>query len=198
MTSQKIAISLVAVALFVGSMTARAADFDAGMSAYDRGDYAMAIRIFRQFADQGYASAQYNLGVMYERGQGVTQDYDAAVRWYRKAAEQGNAKAQTNLGVMYHNGWGVPQDYTEALRWFRKAAAQGHAGAQYNLGQMYRRGQGVKQDYVRAYVWWELAVAKGKEQARKGRDIVAKLMTAKQIAEAQKLAREWKPQKGPK
>ncbi len=75
MTIQKIAIGLVAVALFVGSMTAHADDLDAGFNAYYRGDYATALRIFRQLAEQGNASAQYNLGVMYFRGQGVAQDY---------------------------------------------------------------------------------------------------------------------------
>ncbi len=64
MTSQKIAIGLVAVALFVGSMTAHAAEFGAGVKAYNRGDYATALRIFRQLADQGDADAQYNLGVI--------------------------------------------------------------------------------------------------------------------------------------
>ncbi len=75
MTSQKIAIGLVAVALFVGVVTAHAADFDAGVNAYQRGDYATALRIFRQLADQGSADAQSNLGVMYAYGQGVTRDY---------------------------------------------------------------------------------------------------------------------------
>ncbi len=83
MTSQKIAIGLVAISLFVGSMTAHAADFHAGFKAYQRGDYATALRIFRQLAEQGDASAQYNLGFMYDNGQGVTQDYAVAVRWYR-------------------------------------------------------------------------------------------------------------------
>jgi TPR repeat protein len=62
-------------------------------------------------AEQGDASAQYNLGVMYANGYGVPQDYAEAVRWYRLAAGQGNAKAQYNLGLMYYNGEGVPQDY---------------------------------------------------------------------------------------
>ncbi len=75
--SQKIAIGLVAVALFVGSLAAHAADFSVGYEAHQRGDYATALRIFRQLADQGYASAQNNLGVMYDKGQGVTQDYIA-------------------------------------------------------------------------------------------------------------------------
>ncbi len=104
MTSQKIAIGLVAVALFVGSMTAHAADFSVKYEAYQRGDYVTALRILRQLADQGNAKAQYNLGVLYANGQGVTQDYREAVRWFRKAADQGDADAQTNLGVMYFKG----------------------------------------------------------------------------------------------
>ena len=122
MTSPKIAIALVAVALFVGSMTARADEFDAGVKAYESGDYATALRIFRQLADQGDATAQVILGTMYDEGKGVTQDYRAAVSWYRKAADQGNTKAQYNLGSMYGNGWGVTQDYGAAMRWYRKAA----------------------------------------------------------------------------
>ena len=105
-------------------MTTHAADLSVGYEAYQRGDYATALRIFRQLADQGYANAQTNIGIMYHDGQGVTQDYGAALKWYRKAADQGNASAQTNLGVMYSNSWGVPQDYAEAVEWFRKAADQ--------------------------------------------------------------------------
>jgi len=110
MPSQKIAIGLVAVALFVGSVTAYAAEFDVGVKAYKRGDYATAIQIFRQLADQGYARAQTNLGFMYQTGLGVTQDYATALRWGRKAAEQGEAVAQYTLGNMYDNGQGVAQD----------------------------------------------------------------------------------------
>ena len=125
MTSQKIAIGLVAVALFVGSMTAHGADFDfaSGMKAYNRGDYATALRIFRQFADQGYAPAQNNLGVMYHFGKAVTQDY------------------------------------------------------------------------VHAHMWYSLAAARGEKVASKWLDILAEKMTPDQIAEAQKLAREWKPKR---
>ncbi len=126
MTSQKIAIGLVAVALFVGSMTAHAADFDAGHKAYDRGDYTTALRIFRQLADQGDAKAQASLGGMYFFGQGVTQDY------------------------------------------------------------------------VQAHMWYNVAAAKGEKLGRKNRDLLAKLMTPAQIAEAQRLTREWKPQKDAK
>jgi len=112
MTSQIIAIGFVAVALFVGSMTAHAADLDAGVKAHERGDYTTAIQIFQQLANQGNASAQNALGNMYHDGKGVPQDYAVAVGWYRNAADQGDAKAQFNLGVMYDKGQGVKQDYS--------------------------------------------------------------------------------------
>ena len=98
-----------------------------------------------------------------------------------------------NLGFMYNNGQGVPQDYAETVKWYRLAAEQGHASAQNNLGLMYDNGEGVPQDYVQAHMWYNLAGAQGLEQAAKNRDNVAKRMTPAQIAEAQKLAREWKP-----
>ena len=169
-----------------------------GVAAFKRGDYATALREFRLAAEQGNAAAQYNLGQMYRKGQGVPQDYAEAVKWYRRAADQGDAYAQHDLGVMYDKGWGVPQDYAEAMRWYRKAATQGYASAQFNVGRMYYTGRGVLQDYVQAHKWYNLAVSssppgKGHDIATKYRDIVAKRMTPAQIGEAQRLARKWKP-----
>lgn len=69
--------------------------------------------------------AQYSLGIMHDKGQGVPQDDAAAARWYCKAAEQGYAAAQSNLGVMYDNGQGVSQDAVAAVKWYRKASEQG-------------------------------------------------------------------------
>ncbi len=126
------------------------AGFDEGTAAYQRGDYATALREFRPLAEQGAADAQFNLGVMYFKGRGVPQVHAEAVKWYRKAAEQGVAKAQYNLGHMYSYGLGVPQDQVQAHMWFSLADAGKH------------------------------------------RDYVASLMTPEQIAEAQRLAREWK------
>jgi uncharacterized protein len=80
-------------------------------------------------ADQGIADAQYNLGVLYDNGQGVSQDYVEAAKWYRKAADQGDASAQFNLGALYTNGQGVPQDFVIAHTWLNLAAAQGHVKA---------------------------------------------------------------------
>ena len=87
----------------------------------------------REKAEQGDAYAQFNLGIMYAKGQGVPQDDKEAVRWVRAAAEQGNADAQFNLGIMYAEGQGVPQDDKEAVRWVRAAAEQGNTDAQFNL-----------------------------------------------------------------
>ncbi len=143
-------------------------------------------------------TAQLNLGTMYDNGRGVAQDYGDAVKWYRRAAEQGNALAQFNLGVMYANGQGVAQDYAEAVKWYRRAAEQDYADAQFFLGLMYESGRGVAQDYVQAHLWFNLVASRlppgeRRNTAVQNRDLVEQLMTPAQVAEAQKLAREWKP-----
>ena len=85
---------------------------------YSSENYTEAFKCFQKVAEQGNASAQFNLGVMYENGRGVKQDYFKAVEWYQKAAEQGNASAQSNLGYMYYDGEGVRQNYTKAKEYF--------------------------------------------------------------------------------
>jgi TPR repeat protein len=110
----------------------------------------------------------------------------------RAKAEQGDAKAQNNLGNIYYNGEGVPQDDAEAVRWWRLAADQGEVDAQHNLGQSYRMGLGVPQDNVQAYKWLNLSATSGHgEDAVKARDLVANNLSPDQLAEAQRLAREW-------
>jgi TPR repeat protein len=115
------------------------------------------------------------------------------VSWFRKAADQGYADAQYNLGLMYADGQGVTQDDTAAMSWFRRAADQGNAAAQFNLAMMYGRGQGVPQSYIIAYMWFNLAAARGDKDSVQYRDVAAAKTTPAQIAEAQRLAREWKP-----
>ena len=150
-----------------------------------------ALEDVRTCAEQGDAGAQYNLGYMYTRGGDLPEDYAEAVRWYRLAAEQGFAPAQNDLGVMYDNGNGVPENDVEAVRWYRLAAEQGDVNAQYNLGYMYGNGDGVPEDIVFAYMWWNLAAAQGDEVAQENKDIIEQQMTRAQIAEAQRLSREW-------
>ena len=109
----------------------------------------------------------------------------------RKAAEQGKAAAQHNLGVMYYQGEGLPQDYAKAMKWFRKAAEQGNAPAQFMLGLMYGGGEGVSEDYVQAYAWMILAATRAgsvKEIATERKNLLRRIMTRKQVSEAQELA----------
>ena len=169
------------------------ADFQAGADAYHRGDYATALHEWQPLAELGDVAAQNNLGALYENGRGVQQDYAKARQLYEQAAAQGYAEAQYNLGNMYSRGPGVPQDFVQARQWFEKAAAQGYAKAQYNLGVLYDNGMGVPQDSLQAHKWYNLAGANGEETGAKDRDRLARNMTPAQIAEAQKLAREWKP-----
>ncbi len=155
----------------------------------------------REKAEQGQVSAQLQLGRMYDMGQGVPQDYKEAFRWYQAAAEQEHADAQRYLGFMYVEGRGVPQDYKEAVRWYQVAADQGTADAQSNLGFMYTNGQGVPQDYIQAHMWYNLAASgrqddDDRKMAARNRDSIAEKMTPEQIAEAQRLAREWRPKTG--
>jgi len=167
-----------------------ALDLQKGSEAYQKGDYAKALREWRPLAEQGDANAQSNLGQMYQHGRGVVQDYEEALKWFRKSAEQRGADGQYNLGQLYLQGHGVAQNYSEAFKWYRRSAEQGHAKAQVALGEMYAKGRGVAQDFVFAHMWFNIAASAGFSEAIKNRDIIARRMTASQIAEARKLARE--------
>jgi len=140
-----------------------AGPLEEGDDAFQRGDYATALRVWRPRAEQGYAAAQIHLGFMYATGQGVPQDDAEALKWYRLAAEQGLAAAQHNLGLMYFEGLGIPQDYVQAYMWFNLAASR------------------------------PASEAKERDVMVRVRDMIASKMTPEQLAEAQKLAREWKP-----
>jgi TPR repeat protein len=175
---------------------ASAGPFEDAVAAYQRGDYATALRLWHPLAEQGDADAQFHLGVMYESGQGGLRNDAEAIKWYRKAADQDDAVAQINLGIMYAKG--VSPNHAEAALWYRLAADHGLAGAQFNLGMMYVEGQGMSQDYVQAHMWLQLAAAQlpslGTNQRNTtvdARDRVASKMTLQQIGEAQQLAFEW-------
>jgi uncharacterized protein len=169
------------------------ADFKAGIDAHQRGDYATALREWQPLAEQGDALAQYNLGLLYDNGRGVQKDYAQARQWYEKAAAQGRADAQVNLGILYDYGRSIPQDFKKAVYWYRLSAKQGNDLAQRRLGLMYERGDGVERDIVQAYMWYILGTTGGADRGAARKDALAKQMTPEQIAEAQKLAEEWKP-----
>jgi TPR repeat protein len=118
------------------------------------------------------------------------QDNATAIRLLLPLAQQGNAQAQFYVAIAYN----TVKDYVRGAMWYRKSADQGDVGAQYDLGVMYELGQGVPQDYVLAYMWFNLAVSILPDDFMvKKRDEVATKMTPDQIAEGQKLSRNWKP-----
>jgi photosystem II stability/assembly factor-like uncharacterized protein len=227
--AMKFLIRYGVAAILVLSLAASvsAGPLDDAIAAKKKGDYATALRLIRPLAEQGSASAQNELGLMYDQGEGLPNDDAEAVKWYRRAADRGYAFAQYNLGLKYHYGkgvaqndaealkWflrateqgfalaqyrvalaygvgvGVPKDLAEAAKWYQRAADQGFAEAQTELALMYAHGAGIPQDRVRAYMWLTLAAAKG--ETTPVRDNIATEMTSAQIAEAEKLAREWQP-----
>jgi TPR repeat protein len=158
-------------------------------AAYESGNYTTALREWKPLAEQGDADAQFNLGQLYVRGDGVPQNNETAMKWYTLAAEQGNAVAQNNLGGMYRNGQGVPQNDKTAVKWYTLAAEQGNAVAQFNLGLMYDNGRGVTQDDKTAMKWYTLAAEQGVADAQKKVEEVEKRIEAaeEKIAEQNEL-----------
>ena len=105
------------------------ADYQKGVTAYQRGDYITALRVWKSLAEQGNVQAQNNIGVMYRSGLGISKDDKNAVKWFRLAAEHGDTPAQANLAYMYANGMGVLQDWVYAHMWSNVAASTGFMGA---------------------------------------------------------------------
>lgn len=141
--------------------------------------------------EQGNAEDQYNLGMRYETA--LPKDHREAVRWYRMAATQRHVGAFYRLCMLSDIGRGMPQDYQEALRWCWLAADQRHGSAMFLIATYHAKARGVPKDVVQAYQWYNLAAANGHEDGVKWRDRLALNMTPTQIAQAQFLARNWKP-----
>ena len=118
-------------------------------------------------SELGDSDAQFNLGNMYYRGQGVSKDYKEALKWYRKGADQGNVRAIKRVGDVYYKGKGVIKDNKEAVKWYTKAAEQGLSGVQIMLGFMYYRGtHGVTLDYKESFKWFRLSAEQGGADAQ--------------------------------
>jgi uncharacterized protein len=126
-----------------------------GIAAYKLGNYPNAFAKLNPLAAKGDVDAQFFLGVMYFRGQGVEQDFQQSLKWYLKAAEQGDAQAQSKLGVMFGNGHGIPQDIVQAHKWYSLAALAGNEDAKENrklVERMMSRDQ-IKEAQKLAGTW---------------------------------------------
>jgi TPR repeat protein len=120
-------------------------------------DYKRTMKLFRAAADTGNAEGQYQVGYLYQLGEGVAVDQAEASRWFHKAADQGNPKAQYELGVSFAKGRNEKQDYSEAMKWFGRAAEHGHPEAMNWIGNIFKEGWGVSRDLGEAYFWIRLA-----------------------------------------
>lgn len=137
-------------------------------AAYERKDYAEALRLDQPLAEQGNSLAEFMLGLLYMEGNGVPKDDARAFAWCRKSADQGYAPAEHAVGLLYSAGQGVAHNEAEAAAWFRKAAEQGVAGAQAELGGRYATGNGVPKDSAQAASWYRKAADAGNAKAQAG------------------------------
>jgi len=187
-TKTKVILTVLSLVL---SSTGWSGDLIKGQDAYNSGDYQTALAEWQPLAEEGFADAQFGIGLMYANGFGVSLDDALALKWYLLAADQGHAQAQCNMAVMYANGWGVPQSDEEALKLYILAAEAGITEAQINVGKRYSRGLGTEQDKVVAYKWFLIASILGNHGAAEKRDDVATKLNAAELAASAQDANAW-------
>ncbi|MEA1675795.1 tetratricopeptide repeat protein [Nitrospirillum sp. BR 11163] len=154
-------------------------------------DYARAQAWYTKAANKGHAHALNNLGSLYYLGNGVPKDAPKGISLFRKAAKKGDAQAQMNLAMIYYLGHDAPKDDAEAAHWARAAARQGNPHAQILLARLYDTGAGLPRNPVLAYTLTMLSGNNPDAQALRTR-LDGELTTA-QKAEAQTLAKTWRP-----
>jgi localization factor PodJL len=147
-----------------------------------------AVKYLTAAANQGQAVAQYRLGTLYERGQGVPADGAKAAHWYQASAGQGNRKAMHNLAVAYASGSIGKKNMPEAARWFAKAAALGLSDSQFNLAVLYERGDGVPQSLLDAFKWYSIAATSGDAESKARVTVLQSQLSDADRATAQKSA----------
>ena len=166
-------------------------------------DPSLARYWYKKAAEQGHIAAQYELAMLYIKGDGVPQSNARAAEWLRLAAGLGRHQgAQFQLGELYFHGRGVGQDHGVAVGWFRKAAERGQPVAQHLLGIMYREGWGVENDDLEAYKWLTLALAHRDQvlaydsrlDPTVAREELLIRLNQSQVALAKKRVEEWKPE----
>ncbi|UXN06226.1 tetratricopeptide repeat protein [Bartonella sp. HY761] len=150
-------------------------------------DLDKALFLLKKSANNGYATAQAQLGYEYQTGKRVEQNYQQALDWYFKAAGQNNSFAQYHIGEMYDLGLGFHKDLAKAAIWYQKSAKSGDVDAFYAQSMligMYEKGLGVKKDYTKAYIWSHIiSLVEGKYPSAK--DILASKLSKKQVRQAE-------------
>jgi len=179
---KRFVLGVVGMALSISA--AVAGDIEDGLEAVDQDDFSRAAIFFHKAARHGHPGAMAFLCTLYAEGRGVSQDYIEAMKWCRKAANRSDVgKSFTNMKNS------IPRPKLEYL------ARNLPTEVKYQIARMYALGLGVPQDHVLAHMWANLAAAGGHEIARKARGGIEAYMTTAQIAEAQRMAREWRPKR---
>jgi len=159
-------LCLLLLVLVLPPVTVLAGDLEKGLTAYKAGKFEEAYKIWLPLGESGNADAQFNLGLLYRKGQGIDKNDRAALMWFIRAAKQGMADAQYNAGVMYMEGRGASVSRVDALKWWKLAVEKNHIGAQYNLGVMYAYGMATEKDVPYALSLWKQAAEAGHVEAK--------------------------------
>jgi TPR repeat protein len=149
--------------------------WEQGQVAYDNGDMDKAFKIWSELAAEGDSLSQFNIAVMYTRGEGTSQDSQQAIEWYLRSAKQGYAPAQFNLGAAYLEGKLTAKSPEQAVDWWQLAAEQGFVKAQFNIASLYCRGIGVEKNIEQCKYWYSRAASNGDVHARKMLDHLEKM-----------------------
>lgn len=180
----------------VNPNASEAEQFKQATALVKKGDKAGA-KAMQTLADNDYTPAQYNMGVMYLTGNGVSKNQSQGVKYLRKAADRGHTKAASTIGAMYLQGQGVTRNAGQARRYLTKAAQKGDAQSMLYLSLMYNRGDGVKQDKTQAYQWLlSLPSAQNSAQLKNNQQNLANSLTAAQRAKAESGAKSFKSRYG--
>ncbi len=166
------AAGLLSVALVVAATVPASADWAEVRRAFEDGDAVALVAALQPLAETGDADAQYNLGILYDTGQGVPQDYREAARWYGMAGDQDHASALYNLGLLHFEGKGVERDEVKAIGLYRRAARHGDADALSSIGYMFLHGIGVEENQLEGLAFFLLAAERGSSSGAHNRDNV--------------------------
>lgn len=142
-----------------------AARFARGYRHYWNGEFERAWNVLAPLGERNDCAAQYYLGRMRARGEGIDKDLMQALRWWNASAGRGERWAQVEIGSLYEHGRGIVQDSAKALKWYRRAADDGLAEAQVRVGYFYDNGIGVTKNHNLARQWYIRAAVQGEKNA---------------------------------
>ncbi len=161
---KRLTLSLI---IFTSSLTTlHAAELEDGFQAFKAGNYEQALRLWLPLAEKDNADAQYNLGILYQKGLGVEKNPKAAFIWYKRAAANGHTDAMYNLGIMYNKGRVIYRSPKDAIKWWKKAAELGNAEAQFNIAVEYFYGRTLGKDVTKALYWWKKSAQQGNKSSK--------------------------------